>query len=610
MDPPSGTDYFEGQPPTLPRMLQPGSESDDDITSARSSDALSDSGSASESDAGSEDEEQDLIEKLVESAGSEIFELVNEIDSAICPPCINIISAFSNGSVPIMTREKRSESSLLHHKTVKGLVECSTTCGICALILHVLDLSGAQFDTLRKPLTAAERELVLGEIGEVLLEAGAVESAYEFHQAVFEKTRGGTGIIDDYGFGKDAIINASGARENMLAKWAAGLYAQKPATQRRCQLDGHTVTHEPFSDCVRNHPECAGSSISPSMNYVLPTRVVGVGLTTDSTPKFFTTVPKRGRTLNYKWGQVDLVRTVVDNFAELQHGIEFSALPATFPDAITINQHLGLRYLWIDSLCIIQNSPEDWLKGAASMPNIYRNSYITIAAATTENCNGGIFVERACVPNSRPAILPVQVASQESHFPIRFDVPFGKDMTSKETDSLQSRAWCIQESLLSHCLLQFDALQIEMQPVLAREERNTFLAHSEYRKHGLSIGDSAMVHRMIISWYDILYNYTRRDLTFPSEKLVAIAGIANIVGRRIHGSYFAGLWENDMPRALLWSPYEEETLPHRCELDGSSCRPTIPQPYSSLSALGLGLDQDGRSKQWRYCTQTDENLRQ
>ncbi|KAJ5046348.1 uncharacterized protein L3040_003593 [Drepanopeziza brunnea f. sp. 'multigermtubi'] len=159
MDPPSGTDYFEGQPPTLPRMLQPGSESDDDITSARSSDALSDSGSASESDAGSEDEEQDLIEKLVESAGSEIFELVNEIDSAICPPCINIISAFSNGSVPIMTREKRSESSLLHHKTVKGLVECSTTCGICALILHVLDLSGAQFDTLRKPLTAAEREL-------------------------------------------------------------------------------------------------------------------------------------------------------------------------------------------------------------------------------------------------------------------------------------------------------------------------------------------------------------------------------------------------------------------------------------------------------------------
>ncbi|KAL2063199.1 hypothetical protein VTL71DRAFT_5003 [Oculimacula yallundae] len=87
---------------------------------------------------------------------------------------------------------------------------------------------------------------------------------------------------------------------------------------------------------------------------------------------------------------------------------------------------------------------------------------------------------------------------------------------------------------------------------------------------------------MIISWYNIIDDYTRCDLTFPSDKLVAISGIAK-VGDCIQDSYCAGLWLRDMPRALLWSPHEEETLPKY--LHKSSLPPMYQAPTWSWACI-------------------------
>ena len=334
------------------------------------------------------------------------------------------------------------------------------------------------------------------------------------------------------------------------------------------------------SNCVENHPECSWSLDASRIDPVLPFRVldVGDGSSADYVPRLWRSGSQRGKwvTLSHRWGEVDILKTVRENVEELEAGIDVSKLPATFQDAIFLTRHLGLRYLWIDSLCIIQNSPQDWLREAASMPNIYRNSHITIAAAATENSTGGIFIDRSWLPISKPCKLPVMVDSAKNYGSVYFDVPFDAKLDKNlETNYLRTRAWCIQESLLSHRLLTFDTLQMsytcvreglvesrEMPRILAREERNKFLEQFQGGASTLRPGDSDTLRRMIISWYDIVYDYTRRDLTFSNDKLVAISGIANIVGTCIQDKYYAGLWRHDMPRALLWSPYEEETLPN------------------------------------------------
>lgn len=149
--------------------------------------------------------------------------------------------------------------------------------------------------------------------------------------------------------------------------------------------------------------------------------------------------------------------TVKSNLKEMEQGINYFALPATFQDAIAITRNLGVRYLWIDSLCIMQDSPEDWLTEAANMPNIYRNACVTVAAAASNTSKGGLFVDRSWTSQSKPCQLPIPHG--KGHGTIHFDVPFDA-MIEEQTNILLTRAWCLQESLLSPRVLLFDKLQL------------------------------------------------------------------------------------------------------------------------------------------------------
>lgn len=72
------------------------------------------------------------------------------------------------------------------------------------------------------------------------------------------------------------------------------------------------------------------------------------------------------------------------NYDKMQAGIGFESLPALFQDAIVTTQKLGIQYLWIDSLCIIQDSEDDWQAESAKMGSVYRNAKVTIAASVLQ----------------------------------------------------------------------------------------------------------------------------------------------------------------------------------------------------------------------------------
>jgi len=141
--------------------------------------------------------------------------------------------------------------------------------------------------------------------------------------------------------------------------------------------------------CVESHERC-----KYNFNTKLPTRVLDLGH--PDKPLSVKLYESSGLEAHYTclshcWGQTRSIKTERSNIASHYQGIVWTTLPRTFQDAIVFTRKLGLHYLWIDSLCIMQDEKFDWLKESANMSSIYKNSYLTISATKSANDDRGCF---------------------------------------------------------------------------------------------------------------------------------------------------------------------------------------------------------------------------
>jgi heterokaryon incompatibility protein (HET) len=99
--------------------------------------------------------------------------------------------------------------------------------------------------------------------------------------------------------------------------------------------------------------------------------------------------------LSHCWGIGPRFTLTFSSVAGLHEGIDISMLSKTFQDAISVTKRFlvdfGIRYLWIDSLCIIQDSEIDWMRESAVMGEIYQNAFCTITATAGKDGNDGLF---------------------------------------------------------------------------------------------------------------------------------------------------------------------------------------------------------------------------
>lgn len=98
--------------------------------------------------------------------------------------------------------------------------------------------------------------------------------------------------------------------------------------------------------------------------------------------------------LSHCWGSRTLVTTTMTTIKERMHGIPFSTLPRTFQDVVIITRHFGVKYLWVDSLCIIQDNRQDWVEESVKMGDYYRNALFTISALDAANSEEGMLAQR------------------------------------------------------------------------------------------------------------------------------------------------------------------------------------------------------------------------
>ena len=274
-------------------------------------------------------------------------------------------------------------------------------------------------------------------------------------------------------------------------------------------------------------------------------------------------------TLTHRWDDSDLNCTKLtrSNLTSLQSGIDVDSLPQTFQDVIRTTLKLGVPNLWIDRLCIIQDDESDWQKEAGMMGKVYQNGYINISAIAGAATSNGLFSDR-----DPSHIKPWELwrkPNPGAQFVVRYILVPSDVWKEVEDALLNHRGWVLQERILSPRTVYFCSTQVywECRQLRCSEtfsegitadfrdktlERlaKKVIPGRDLRDYGGQVDD--LVRNC---WSDILARYTASSLTFNSDKLIALSGLAREV-RKIgirQTNYVAGMWRDHLPLELLWS---------------------------------------------------------
>jgi hypothetical protein len=252
-----------------------------------------------------------------------------------------------------------------------------------------------------------------------------------------------------------------------------------------------------------------------------------------------------------------MLRTTKATFAHHQQAISWDNLPATFQHAISVTRCLGLEFIWIDSLCIIQDDAADWHHEGSKMASIYTNSYITLAASASENASEGLFPAPSD-PKVQPAFERRRHADKA---PYNIYVRPVQDHTKFIAGILPAlqRAWIYQERSLSTRVVHFAGTELywecrvkqfcECGDTWAIRHVSDSLKSDISRKLDADTQSSANDMRQ---WKHIVKQYTRLRIRYQSDIFPALQGIASVWERESTGDYLAGLWRANLVEGLLW----------------------------------------------------------
>jgi hypothetical protein len=265
-------------------------------------------------------------------------------------------------------------------------------------------------------------------------------------------------------------------------------------------------------------------------------------------------------TLSHQWGKglLDAGKTMKENLEERRDKIVLDELPGNFQEAIEIARAVPIRYLWIDALCIVQNSREDWATESTKMSIIYADAVFTIAASVMLNGENRCFnltsrsqmeLEHPYVNDSFPRVGYHQVIKNAyGHPSLLIWQPYYLASNYENRPSLLSslpiltRGWIFQERFLSKRKVFYTPNQLVWECLETLTAEDGLLMDRTPLEALLNIPSPLLGPDLYNYWTDTAKAYSVLDFTFYSDRLIAIAGVARHLARKTTVDYVAGIW--------------------------------------------------------------------
>lgn len=293
--------------------------------------------------------------------------------------------------------------------------------------------------------------------------------------------------------------------------------------------------------------------------------------------------------LSHRWGikKHGCLESTTETIEDHKKGIPYNHLPKTFQDAVYVCRRLAVDYLWIDSLCVLQDSlaenmQETQVGIGTAMGGIYQNSYFTICASMSTSMVSGFFSGKESASfainvvddDDNEAVLRIRESSSLLH-------------QASPTD-LHTRGWTFQEYLLPSRVLEFHQFEISWrcrklfececdQINESYDWRRPFIDETKHRTD-LDITRGEW-------WANMVRYYSTRSLTNEQDKLPALSCMAQIYYTASGDTYLAGIWETSLPHSLCWY----------------YCR----NPYSNAKAMELSIGcrpREYRAPSWSWAS--------
>ena len=347
-----------------------------------------------------------------------------------------------------------------------------------------------------------------------------------------------------------------------------------------------------LDECQQNHQKCAfvGDRVLAT-GFSLPTRLIYCGQDGPLRLVDASDIPRNEdgfgppyTALSYRWGDPSLSSmTTKANVVASMKGLKFEDLPLTLQHAIEITREIKVAYIWIDALCIVQDDEASKEREVSTMDLIYSMAICLISASASPNTRAG-FLPPSAPDNAavRAHVQPFTLNAGLDHGSLSVTIqPYLADWGNALTNGpVYSRGWCFQERQLSKRLVHFTEKQMlwECRTSVASEDHPAMVSLSQVdllftpnwppritvgRTTDVTMlrGDPRRTRAWYVDWCRVIEAYSGRTLSFPTDRLPALAGLAAFFEMKLGITeapgvyhYLAGLWMDDFAMGLAWFP--------------------------------------------------------
>jgi hypothetical protein len=505
------------------------------------------------------------------AANSEIApEIARPSQSALCDDCHKVVRDILARKTTTSTDWKLIESEhatvTYFQKHLDGTLKClrrsvASGCGLCRLIDEQLQRTG-------EPDVTSSYTIFLFIWGEK-------PANHEFKVAIGDAERFIKHIKEWKQPGSLTFYQKRGLRTrqgvfNTDFTSETGRQFSLPLlpTQDLKSVEAFQQAEQWLANCEEHHEQCARPLAK------LPKRVLDLGETEDlSSISLYVTKGRIARyaTLSYCWGPSgDILKTTEANLEQHCRNIDFEWLPNTLKDAVLVAKRLGFRYLWIDSLCIIQGHSLDWAEQSVGLTDIYGCSTLNISATTAEHNDEGFLhkLTDRLVPLGHYRYLDTGIGDEMvfAGHPL--------DVLDLEGMQISSRGWVVPERLVSPATLHYtcegmlwecaDGIvlghdQSYTKPKWKAEWKSVMENHIPGYDVMSKEASIASAHSVPYEgWNTWICSYSQRNFSHCTDRLQAMASIAKAFAMKFNVTYVEGLWKENILSGLLWRRHDRQ----------------------------------------------------